>query len=72
MGNFAINNGGVQAIKEGLPSIDVRFGPYTSVAEAHTALSVDNLCAVGLTVGIISGNIITEYCSFKRYVNCNA
>ena len=72
MGNLSINNGAVKTNKEGMPSIDLRYGPYASISAAHAALSADGLCAIGLTVGIISGNIITEYCSFKRYVNCNA
>lgn len=61
MGNLSINNGGIETNKEGMASIDSRYGPYASVAAAHAALNADGVCAIGLTVGIISGNNITEY-----------
>lgn len=61
MGNLSINNGGVATNKGSMPSIDLRYGPYASVHAAHTALSDDDVVAVGLTVGIIDGNNIVEY-----------
>ena len=61
MGNLSINNGGVATNKGGMPSIDLRYGPYESVHAAHLALSGDEVVAVGLTVGIIDGNSIVEY-----------
>jgi hypothetical protein len=40
----------------------VAYGPYASVAAAHTALSSDGLNTVGTTVGIIdSNNTVVEY-----------
>lgn len=38
MANYSINNGGILTNKEGMPSIDLRYGPYASVAAAHSAL----------------------------------
>lgn len=61
MGNLSINNGGVATNKGAMPSIDLRYGPYASVHAAHSALSDDEVVAVGLTVGIIDGNNIVEY-----------
>ena len=61
MGNLSINNGGIVTNKEGMPSIDFRYGPYASLSAAHAALSADGLCAIGLTVGIINDNKIEEY-----------
>lgn len=61
MGNLSINNGSVVTNKGNMPSIDHRYGPYADVAAAHAALAEDELCAVGLTVGIIDGNNIVEY-----------
>ena len=61
MGNLSINNGGIVTNKEGMPSIDFRYGPYASLSAAHAALSADGLCAIGLTVGIINGNKVDEY-----------
>lgn len=61
MGNLSINNGGVATNKGGMPNVDLRYGPYASVHAAHTALSDDDVVAVGLTVGIIDGSNIVEY-----------
>jgi hypothetical protein len=43
------------------PNIVANYGPYSSVAAAHTALSEDGLNVVGMTVGIKTGDTITEY-----------
>lgn len=61
MGNLSINNGGVATNKGSMPNVDLRYGPYASVHAAHTALSDDDVVAVGLTVGIIDGSNIVEY-----------
>lgn len=61
MGALSINNGDIVTNKGNMPSIDHRYGPYASVAAAHAALAEDELCAVGLTVGILDGNTIVEY-----------
>ena len=42
------------------PQIDERYGPYDSVSAALTALTTSKRC-VGLTIGVKSGNSITEY-----------
>ena len=42
------------------PQMDKRYGPYDSVSAALTALTTSKRC-VGLTIGIKSGNSITEY-----------
>lgn len=42
------------------PQMDERYGPYDSVSAALTALTTSKRC-VGLTIGIKSGNSITEY-----------
>ena len=62
MANVNITN----AIKssEARASIDAKYGPYASVAAAHAALGEEgaDVVAVGLTVGIVTGeNQITEY-----------
>ncbi len=62
MANVNITN----AIKssEARASLDSKYGPYASVAAAHAALGEEgaDVVAVGLTVGIITGeNQITEY-----------
>ena len=58
MSNFSINNGGVNTNKEGLPSIDTRFGPYESEAAAYAELGPNkkDVITAGLTVGIIQSN----------------
>ena len=61
MGALSITNGDIVTNKGSMPSIDHRYGPYASVAAAHAALAEDELCTVGLTVGIIDGNNIVEY-----------
>ena len=62
MANVNITN----AIKssEARASLDSKYGPYANVAAAHAALGEEgaDVVAVGLTVGIITGeNQITEY-----------
>lgn len=42
------------------PQMDERYGPYDSVSAALTALTTPKRC-VGLTIGVKSGNSITEY-----------
>ena len=42
------------------PQMDERYGPYDSVSAALTALTPSKRC-VGLTIGVKSGNSITEY-----------
>lgn len=42
------------------PQMDERYGPYDSVSAALTALTTSKRC-VGLTIGVKSGNSITEY-----------
>lgn len=42
------------------PQMDGRYGPYDSVSAALTALTASKRC-VGLTIGVKSGNSITEY-----------
>lgn len=42
------------------PQMDKRYGPYDSVSAALTALTTSKRC-VGLTIGVKSGNSITEY-----------
>lgn len=46
-----------------LPSSQVFYGPYASVADAHTAVSAafESNIPIGLTVGIKNGNTIKEY-----------
>ena len=63
MANLAINNGGVSTNKGGLPSIDLRYGPYASIAEAYAQLGPDgdDVITPGLTVGILSGSMVIEY-----------
>lgn len=63
MANLAINNGGVSTNKGGLPSIDLRYGPWASVADAYAHLGPDgdDVITPGLTVGILSGSTVTEY-----------
>lgn len=63
MANLAINNGGVSTNKGGLPSIDLRYGPYASVADAYAQLGPDgdDVITPGLTVGIITGSTVVEY-----------
>lgn len=58
MSNFSINNGGVNTNKEGLPSVDIRFGPYESEAAAYAELGPNkkDVITAGLTVGIIQSN----------------
>lgn len=47
-----------------LPNIDAKYGPYSSVQEALSSIQVGGR-AIGLTIGIKSGNDIKEYW-FKR------
>ena len=63
MGNLSVNNGGIATNKGGMPSIDLRYGPYESVAAAYAQLGPDgdDVITPGLTVGIISGSTVTEY-----------
>ena len=42
------------------PQMDKRYGPYNSVRAALTALTTFKRC-IGLTIGVRSGNSITEY-----------
>lgn len=42
------------------PQMDKRYGPYNSVSAALTALTTSKRC-VGLTIGVKSGDSITEY-----------
>lgn len=42
------------------PQMDNRYGPYNSVSAALTALTISKRC-VGLTIGVKSGDSITEY-----------
>lgn len=53
MGNFSINNGGVNTNKK-IASVDVRYGPYDSTEAAKAALgqSGKDVITPGLTVGI--------------------
>ena len=61
MGALTIINGDIVTDKGNMPSIDHRYGPYASPEAAHTALTRDEQEAVGLTVGIVDGDTITEY-----------
>lgn len=61
MGALTIINGDIVTDKGNMPNIDHRYGPYASVAAAHADLSADEQEAVGLTVGIVDGDTITEY-----------
>ena len=63
MGNLSVNNGGIATNKGGMPSIDLRYGPYESVAAAYAQLGPDgdDVVTPGLTVGIISGSTVAEY-----------
>ena len=61
MANITANNGGFLSTKEGLPNLDLRYGPYLSKNAAQSILGQDELICVGLTVGIIQGNKIIEY-----------
>lgn len=54
--NFTGNDSGFNPY----PQMDERYGPYNSVSAALTALTTSKRC-VGLTIGIKSGNSITEY-----------
>ena len=54
MGNFSINNGGVIVNKSGMPNIDLRYGPYESVAAAHAYLTENDVAAENLVVGVIN------------------
>ena len=44
-------------------SVDAKWGPYASVAAAHAKLGEngDDVAVEGLTVGIVTGNTVTEY-----------
>ena len=54
--NFTGNDSGFNPY----PQMDERYGPYDSVSAALTALTTSKRC-VGLTIGVKSGNSITEY-----------
>lgn len=43
-----------------IPNIDAKYGPYSSVQEALSSLAVDGR-AIGLTIGIRTGNELKEY-----------
>lgn len=59
----SVNVGATIYNNEASPNIDYKYGPYHSVEEAYEWLGEDNLdaIAVGLTVGIKTGNGIEEY-----------
>lgn len=42
------------------PQMDGRYGPYNSISEALTSITQSKRC-IGLTIGIKTGNSITEY-----------
>lgn len=42
------------------PQMDKRYGPYNSISTALTTLTTSKRC-IGLTIGVKSGNSITEY-----------
>lgn len=63
MGKLNINNGGVDTNKK-MADIDERFGPYTSIEAADSALGGQgrNTITAGLTVGILTANAgVKEY-----------
>ena len=41
--------------------LDWRYGPWTGITHANTMISSPFWRAVGLTVGILSGNSLNEY-----------
>ena len=59
MPNLTINNGGIITNAQ-IPSIDLRYGPYSSIEEAITIL--EGQLVPGLTIGIYD----TGGCLYKR------
>lgn len=74
MGNFTVNQGGINTNKEGMPSIDIRYGPYANKQAANDELGVSgkDVIAAGLTVGIIESGGVKEYWYQPNPQNNNA